>query len=305
MKKALLFILVLAGFLVLLSGCKKEAVKEEQKTAKETMPQEGPKVLAVVNGEEITDVDLEADLAAMHGPHPGPPMDMVRDPRQKREMLDRLIEKKLMAQAAEKEGVADSPAIEARIKAYRNQLIMDELRKKIFSREVEVTEEEMKESYEKNPDMFGRPRMIHARQIVLKDRETADKVLSELKSDPSKFEALAKEYSEDMGTKERGGDMGPVHRHMYPPEIDDALFRLEENQISDVIDMHGRFYILQVTEKEKPEEGAFERYKEQVRRRVEGQKKQEMWKEYVEGLKSGAKIEYMETPEPGGPDMPR
>ena len=152
----------------------------------------------------------------------------------------------------------------------------------------------MREFYEKRPDSFGRPEMIRARQIVLKDRDAAQKVRSLLEADPSRFEELARERSEDPGSRERGGDMGHVRRHMLPPEVDDALFSLEEKEISEVIDMHGRFYILQVTEKKKPEDDEFERHKDQIRRRVENTKKHQMWLVYMEGLKVQAQIEYKE-----------
>jgi peptidyl-prolyl cis-trans isomerase C len=287
MKKIIILILALFASGFLFEGCKKEEVKEREKPGEKS-----PEVLALVNGEEITELDIKAEVAVMHGPHG----DMMMEPRHKKDILKRVIEKKLAEQAAGKEGLTDSPEIEARVKQYRNQLLLDELRKKILSREVEVTEQEMREYYKEHPDLFGRQKMIRARQIVMKDRETAEKVLSQLQADPSRFEELAREYSEDIRTKERGGDMGHVRRHMYPPELDDVLFSLEENEISEVIDMHDSFYILKVYEKEKPEEDEFERYKDQVRRRVEGTRKHQMWLDYMKGLKDQAQIEYMEQP---------
>jgi EpsD family peptidyl-prolyl cis-trans isomerase len=292
MKRIIILFVALFALGFLLEGCKKEKVKEDEKPEGK-----GPEILALVNGEEITDLDLDAEVALMHGPHGDMPhMDMMMSPRHRKDILERVIEKKLVEQAAEKEGLTGSPEIEARVELYKNQLLLDELRKKILSAEVQVTEQEMKEFYEKHTDMFGRPRMIRARQIVTKDREKAEKVLSELQADPSRFEDLAREYSEDTRTKDRGGDMGNVQRHMYPPELDDALFALEEAEISEVIDMHGRFYILEVYEKEKPEEDAFEKYKDQIRRRVEGTKKHQVWVDYMKGLKDQAQIEYMEKP---------
>jgi peptidyl-prolyl cis-trans isomerase SurA len=62
------------------------------------------------------------------------------------------------------------------------------------------------------------------------------------------FEDVAREYSEDASAQ-RGGDLGVVTRGMMVPEFEDAVFALEEGEISGIVPTRFGFHIIQVTEK--------------------------------------------------------
>jgi foldase protein PrsA len=92
---------------------------------------------------------------------------------------------------------------------------------------------------------------VHARHILLGTEPDGQKVLQELKKKGGDFVALAKKYSIEQSTKDKGGDLGWLTRNMLPAEIDTVIFSLEPKQISGVIsDTFGTFHVIQVIEKD-------------------------------------------------------
>lgn len=93
---------------------------------------------------------------------------------------------------------------------------------------------------------------VHARHILLPTRERAEEVLTRLQTGED-FAFLAGEYSEDVSSRERGGDMGFFPRSVMPPEVEDAAFSLDIGQTSEIIESPFGFHIIQVLEREERE----------------------------------------------------
>jgi len=80
-------------------------------------------------------------------------------------------------------------------------------------------------------------------------RVKIDSVLMRLKAGED-FGKLASEYSEDPGSKQNGGDLGFFARRAMVKEFDEAAFKLEVGQISDVVQTNYGFHILKLTDKQ-------------------------------------------------------
>jgi peptidyl-prolyl cis-trans isomerase SurA len=78
---------------------------------------------------------------------------------------------------------------------------------------------------------------------------TMDSVLTELKANKD-FSEVAMKYSDDTGTKDKGGDLGFFERRMMVQEFDEAAFNLEVGQVSNVVKTNFGLHIIKVTEKE-------------------------------------------------------
>ena len=78
---------------------------------------------------------------------------------------------------------------------------------------------------------------------------TMDSVLTELKAGKD-FAEVAKKFSDDTGTKDKGGDLGFFERRMMVQEFDEAAFNLEIGQVSDVVRTNFGLHVIKVTEKE-------------------------------------------------------
>ncbi|MCP8968205.1 peptidylprolyl isomerase PrsA [Ectobacillus ponti] len=89
---------------------------------------------------------------------------------------------------------------------------------------------------------------IRASHILVKDEATAKKVMDELKGGKS-FEDLAKQYSEDTGSKDKGGDLGFFGPGKMVPEFEAAAYKLKKGEMTQepVKSQYG-YHIIKVTD---------------------------------------------------------
>ncbi|ASL63785.1 peptidylprolyl isomerase [Bacillus cereus] len=88
---------------------------------------------------------------------------------------------------------------------------------------------------------------IKASHILVKDEETAKKVKDELAQGKS-FEELAKQYSEDTGSKEKGGDLGFFGPGKMVKEFEEAAQKLKKGEVSEPVKTQFGYHIIKVTD---------------------------------------------------------
>lgn len=76
----------------------------------------------------------------------------------------------------------------------------------------------------------------------------ADSVLAQLNAGAS-FEEMALKYSDDPGSKEKGGDLGYFERRMMVKEFDEVAFQMEVGQISDLVQTNFGYHIIKLDRK--------------------------------------------------------
>ncbi|HEX6593583.1 MAG TPA: peptidylprolyl isomerase [Bacillota bacterium] len=135
------------------------------------------------------------------------------------------------------------------------------------SEDIEITEEELKEKYNRMKTE------IEAQHILVEDEKAAKKVKKKLDKGED-FGKLAKKYSTDEGTKDNNGELGYFSTGDMVKEFEDAAYEMEVGKISDpVVSEHG-VHIIKVTDKRETEEdiGSFEDNKEDIHREIVNQK---------------------------------
>jgi parvulin-like peptidyl-prolyl isomerase len=127
-----------------------------------------------------------------------------------------------------------------------------------------VTDDDVKKFYTSNPSKFEQPEMVRASHVLLATRDLtantdlpdeqkaakhklAEEVLKRARAGED-FAELAKKYSEDPGSKDKGGEY-IFPRGQMAPDFEHAAFALNTNQVSDIVTTMYGFHIIKLSEK--------------------------------------------------------
>ncbi len=226
----------------------------------------------------------------------------------KRELLERMIENRLLLQEATrkrikvskgeiqeniervKAGFLSEKAFELALeregikiedleKKYEEELIIKKLIDKEVKPEVEVTKKEIRDYYEKNKGRFREEERVKIRHVLFKDYSQARKILEELKSG-APFEETVKE-----------GYLGSFKRGQLDRRIEEVASSLKKGEISPIIKTEAGYHIIKLEKKEKARLRKLSEVKEIIRNILSSQKMEEKLKEYLEKLKTKQEIE--------------
>jgi peptidyl-prolyl cis-trans isomerase D len=111
-----------------------------------------------------------------------------------------------------------------------------------------ATEAEIKAAYDAKAAAMGVPEQRRASHILLATKEEAEKVAAEARRNPQSFADLAKKHSQDTGSAANGGDLGMNPRGALASKtLEDAIFKLQPNEIGDVVPSEFGFHVVRVT----------------------------------------------------------
>lgn len=177
---------------------------------------------------------------------------------------------------------------------------VDSVKEKI-QKSVTVSDKDCKEYYSAKPDIFKRPEQVRASHILLKIKsETDDSERKKIRSKLEKirtellnggdFGALAKKHSE-CPSKNKGGDLYFFERGMMVKAFENVAFSMKIGDISDIVETQFGLHIIKVTDKRPAGLEPFEEAKEKIMVFLKDDKADKKLHEYLDGLKSKAKIE--------------
>jgi foldase protein PrsA len=136
---------------------------------------------------------------------------------------------------------------EAKVKqTLREQIILD----KALAKQVIITPAQISQYFQKNHAAFDKPEQVQARHILVPDLATATKIEAQLKANPNSFADLAKQYSTDPGSKDKGGELGLFRRGQMVPAFDKVAFTLPVKAISAPVKSPFGYHIIQVESKQ-------------------------------------------------------
>jgi parvulin-like peptidyl-prolyl isomerase len=185
----------------------------------------------------------------------------------------------------------------------------------VLKSKVKVTDEQVQKFYDDNPSQFEVPEQVHVSHILIgtKDPKTDQDLTDDQKKAKKKqiddllkraragedFGKLAKEFSEDPGSKDNGGEYTFARasadpRHAMVPEFEAAAFSLQTNQVSDVVTTAYGYHIIKLMEKIPAKKVEFAKVKDDIHSYLETQEIQKMLPAYYKELRKEADVKILD-----------
>jgi peptidyl-prolyl cis-trans isomerase C len=291
----------------------------------------GDKV-AVVNGVTISkdDFDHAMDFLVKRANQQGQQIPESQMAMMKNKVLDSLIDRELLFQESKKKGIQIQPEsvneelmnfkkrfsdeaefnkvlkennmTESEVKSdIRRGLAMEQLIEKEVYQKIQITDEETRSFYDKNPQLFQQPEQVKASHILIKvqadapddQKAEARRKIEAVQHKVQKgedFATLAKTYSEGPSGP-KGGDLGYFRRGQMVKPFEEAAFSLKPSETSEIVETRFGYHLIKVDDKKPARKMTYAEVKDRLNDHLKKQKEDSEASAYIEGLRKGAKIE--------------
>jgi hypothetical protein len=237
------------------------------------------------------------------------------------------LELELLAAKGQKENLQNTKEFKTTLAALRMQcfarVLLDDERKggdaqKIKAQAENPSEADVKAYFQANSERYATPERFTARHILvglkgapgvgdkgLTDEEAkakAAKIEAELKAG-KKFEDLAKEYSDDPGSKNNGGLYKDIPYGRFAKEFEAAVRSQEIGKVGEPVKSNFGYHIIVVEARNPKQPGDFEKLKDAIRKQMVPERREKMTREFIERTKQ--ELGYRDVPPPQAPAAPK
>ena len=255
-------------------------------------------VLAKVGGEPITEADFQAAFRILPQQEQ---MQILMLQGGKEEFVKRMAESKLLAVKAQRMGLDKTPAFQRTLDRTKDDLLAREFLAKegeALQKRLAVSEDDVKTFYEKNKDRFKQPELATVRHILVSVKREGDekglsdaeakakvaKIQAELKKG-AKFDALAKKYSDDPGSKENGGLYEDADPSGWVPEFGAAARTQPIGKVGAPVKTQYGYHLVKVEARKAARQVPFEEAKAVAEQGAQRERQAAVWNELMGDLR--------------------
>lgn len=261
-------------------------------------------ILARWGNQVITRQDLELRIQDL-------PPDMqaaLKDPRQKREYLESLIQVKITGAEAKAGKLDKKKKVAARIDDMTNSILLQEYMTDKLKRLSQPTEEQARLFYEQNKKDYLTPVSIHARHILIEvksDAKDEDVAKAESRAKQAYDEAaaggdfnkLVEKYSDDMDTKTKGGDLGVFQAEQVDPDFAKTAFSMKKGELSKPFRTSFGFHVVKIDDRIPARQMDFQEVKDDALLKLDDQNRDQLVSGELERLRKKYKVKIYEIKE--------
>ena len=256
-------------------------------------------VLATVGKEVIRQSDFELFLNTTLSDQQRMQLQFVEGARE--QYLTRFLEFKALAAKARKEGIQNQPDHARKLAIMDMQLLIQALMERdgpALQAKLELKDDEVKAYFDAHPDKFKTPETFTARHILigtrangdqkaLTDEEAkakADKVLAEIKGGKA-FDAAAKEYSDDPGSKDKGGLYEDTAFGKFVPEFDQAVRTQPIGKVGEPVKTMFGYHLIEVEKITPAVAQTFDAAKDAAKEQATAERQESVMQAYMDKAK--------------------
>ncbi len=241
------------------------------------------KVVATINGKNITDADL-----AVADSEIGQDMGTIPPDQKRMSLLEFLIDNQLFADAAEGDKLGEGPAFESRVNYLKRRALRELYFEKVIK--ASVSDDDAKKLYDDQVKLLKPEEEVQARHILVESEDKAKELAEKIKGG-SKFEDLAKENSKDPGSKDDGGNLGYFGHGQMVPQFEEVVFKMQKGDVSAPVQTQFGWHLIKVEDKRVKAPPAFDVVKDRILQSLLLQKASKA----AVDLRTKAKIEYVDA----------
>ncbi len=256
----------------------------------------GPAVARLGN-QQVSPEELQALLAAV-------PPQTREQLRGNREALERWIRSRLAEKAvleqADAQGWAQRPDVVRQTRAATEQIVFRDYLQSVSQVPADYpSAAELQQAYDAGKANWQTPALYRVSQIFLgvnepQNLEAVRKQAAELskkaQATPAEFAALAKEFSQDHLTAERGGDTGLQPLQQLVPEVRGAVARLKVGAVSDPVQSSAGFHVIKLTEQQPARTATLDELRDQLTQALRAQRQEQIAQAYLDGMLNTATL---------------
>lgn len=241
--------------------------------------------VAKINGVSITKEDVMEEMNNL----PDIAREFFKGQEGVERFVDELIKKEMLYIEAKKRGLDKNKEFERQVEEFKKITLINKLLEQEMEALAKVTEQDMKDYYEKNKHEFMMTNQVRLSHIIVKTEEDTRKVYERIQKGDD-FGKIAAEMSIDKATSKSGGDLGSFKRGDMVPELEEIAFSLRKGEVSMPLRVRDGFQILKVTDAKGPI-AEFTKAKELIRQNIIAKRQREGFDNLLKNLEKKHKVE--------------
>jgi len=241
------------------------------------------KVLAVVNGREITQIDVQRTLQGL-----GQAAMNYAGPEGETKLLDELINQELFYSEALATELEKNEEFISEMEEVRMNMLKQFYVRQLLAG-IEVPETEVEAYFNENKSEFSKPAQAKASHILVDTEEQIKEIQTEIEGGMS-FEEAAQKYSK-CPSNAKGGDLGFFGQGQMVPEFETAVFGMEVGETSAPVQTQFGFHLIKKTEVEEAGEASFGEVRQDIVQQLTVKKQNETYYGKADALKEKYAVE--------------
>ena len=268
-------------------------------------------VLARVGGQPVTEADFQSAFRLLGQQEQ---MQVLMVQGGKDEFVRRMAESKLLAAKGKLLELDKTPEYKLALARAKDDLLAREFLTKEgpgLQKKLIVGEAEVKAYYDAHPDRFKQPELASVRHILVSVKQgegqpglsdgdakaRVAKIQAELKKG-AKFEALAKQYSDDPGSKENGGLYADGDPSKWVPEFGAAARTQPIGKVGAPVKTQFGYHLMKVEGRKPSRQVPFEEAKEAAEKQAHQERQVQVWNELMDSLRKEIPFELVKPEAP-------
>jgi peptidyl-prolyl cis-trans isomerase C len=217
-------------------------------------------------------------------------------PEVKNDLIRSWTETTILAEEALQLGLDKDPAITLKIEEMKNRILVESLISKRIDTTTPISADEVRKYYDSHPDEFIQGELVNAQHILIRTgkdsspeeqaqaKERINWIQEKLRKGES-FMELAKEFSEDPGSRDKGGDLGYFGKGHMVPEFEEAAFSTAVGQVGSPVQTKFGFHLIKINDKTEPMKISFEKISQKLEEAMRAERNHKALQDLLSELK--------------------